>query len=550
MERERLRAVATVTLSVVLLGSVLAAAGAGTVSAERYNDFSEPTLDPSVQDENVVSPGETKRFELTVQNRHDGTTETDRRIDGISEVVQSHRVELGAATATTASFESTDAPFDIKSGTQNLGTIQAGSSQPASLTVEVDEGAEPGTYRVPVTMKYEYVRGIIVDNDGYIINRNTETVTEYVTIRVEKAPRLSVEGVESDGIYRNADGAVTVTLQNTGSETARDASLRMLESTHFRPRTDGVSVGRLEPGETATATFQTGIANVDEAGEYAANFRLHYDDENGNAAESAVRTGSVPVAEGPEFELSAETEALYVDSIGAVSVTVENTGDRAATDARALLQPLEPFSRLSTQGNLGTLEPGETATTTFKLEASDRTVPQTYPLSFRIGHDDGYGNRVESDQHTVAVDVDPEKKFRVVETTTLESGSTETVELTVENTGGGPLTNAEIRINTNSPFSTDDDTAYVGTLEPGETETATFTVTTDGAATPKTYSLDTTIKHDNAFGNTVVTDIETAPVTVTSPEGRLFEIVAVVVLIAILAGAGIAYRDQIRASVR
>ena len=75
-------------------------------------------------------------------------------------------------------------------------------------------------------------------------------------------------------------------------------------------------------------------------------------------------------------------------------------------------------------------------------------------------------------------------------------------------------------------------------------------MTTDGSATPKTYSLDTTIKHDNAFGNTVVTDIETAPVTVTSPEGRLTGIIALIVILGLLVGFGIAYRDQIRSRVR
>lgn len=549
MDGDRLRVIATITISVLLFGSILAA-GVGTVSAERYNDFSEPTLNPSIQGENVVSPGETKRFDLTVQNRHQGTTEADQDIDGISQVIQSHRVAIGAASATTASFESTDAPFDIRTGAQNLGTIEAGSSRSSSLTVEVNEGAEPGTYRVPVTLEYEYVHTIIVDNDGYIINRNTETVTEYVTVRVEKDARLNIEAVTSDGVYPNADGTVTATVRNTGTETARDATLVMRESKYFQPRSSGVSIGRLEPGESATATFQTKTGDIDEAGNYSANFQLHYDDENGNTAQSAVRTGSVPVSEGPAFELSAETEALYVDSVGAVSVTVTNTGDRTATDARAILQPLEPFTLLSTQASLGTLEPGESATATFKLEASDRTVPQTYPLTFAIAHDDEYGSRVASDEKTVSAEVGPEKDFTVVETTTLESGSTETVELTVENTGGGPLTDAEIRINTNSPFSTDDDTAYVGTLEPGETTTAEFTVTTDGSATPKTYSLDTTIKHDNAFGNTVVTDIETAPVTVTSPEGRLTGIIALIVILGLLVGFGIAYRDQIRSRVR
>jgi hypothetical protein len=49
----------------------------------------------------------------------------------------------------------------------------------------------------------------------------------------------------------------------------------------------------------------------------------------------------------------------------------------------------------------------------------------------------------------------------------------------------------------------------------------TFTVSVDGAATPKTYSVDTTIKYDNTFGRTVVTDVEPTAVEVTENGGGL-----------------------------
>ncbi|MFA9517468.1 COG1361 S-layer family protein [Halopenitus sp. H-Gu1] len=538
-----------IAVSVLLLGATIAT-GVGTVSAERYNDFSQPTLEPTIQGENVVAPGETKRFDLMVQNRHEGTTETDQRIDDIAQVVQTHRVNLGAASAVTASVESADAPLEVKTGTQSLGTIDAGSGRQTSLSLEVDENASPGTYRVPVTMEYEYVRGITVDSNDYIIHRNTETVTKYVTIRVEKSVRLDVSDATSQGIYKNADGSITVTVRNDGTEVARNAELTMIESEHFRPRSEGVSIGRLEPDETATATFQTGTSAIDTPGEYPAKFRLSYENENGNIEESRIRTGSVPVSEGPSFEFTTETEELYVDSIGAVTVTVMNTGNRTATDARVVLDPIEPFSLLSSQSNLGTLDPGESATARFKLEASDRTIPQEYPLTFSVIHDDIYAKSVESEKRSAAVTVEPEKEFTVVETTDLTAGSTETLEMTIENTGGGTLSDAEVRINTNSPFETDDDTAYVGTLEPGETVTVTFTVTTDEDATPKEYSLDTTIKHDNAFGETVVTDIESAPVTVTSAESRLPLLIGIVLVILAMLVIGIAYRNRLRSRLR
>ncbi|MFC6613968.1 COG1361 S-layer family protein [Halopenitus salinus] len=547
--KQNIRSIASLAISVLLLGATIAV-GAGAVSAERYDDFSQPTLEPTVQGVNVVSPGETERLEIAVQNRHEGTTETDQRIDGIAQVVQSHRVNLGAASAVTADVESGDAPLTVRTGTQSLGTIDAGSSGRASLTVEVDENAAPGTYRVPVEMQYEYVRGITVDSNDYILHRNEETVTKYLTIRVEESVRLGIANATSEGLYEGADGTVTVTVRNDGSETARNAELTMLESAHLRPRSEGVSIGRLEPGERATATFQTGTKDVDVAGDYPARFRLSYENENGNPEESAVRTGAVPITGGPAFAYEAETEDLYVDSIGAVTVTVTNTGDRTARDARAVLEPIEPFSLLSSRASLGTLEPGESATARFKLEATDRTVPQEYPLTLSVVHDDDHANPVESEPQSVGVTVEPEREFAVVETTDLTAGSTETVDVTVRNVGGGTLRNAEVRINANSPFETDDDTAYVGDLEPGETATVSYTVSTDAAATPKTYAVDATIKHDNAFGETVVTDVESAPVTVTPSESRLPLVGGVALIVIIVLAVGVVYRSRLRSRLR
>jgi VCBS repeat-containing protein len=85
------------------------------------------------------------------------------------------------------------------------------------------------------------------------------------------------------------------------------------------------------------------------------------------------------------------------------------------------------------------------------------------------------------------------------------------------------MTDAVARINANTPFETDDDTAYVGDLAPGESTTVTFTVSVDGAATPKTYSVDTTVKYDNSFGRTVVTDVEPTAVEVTEKRGGLID---------------------------
>jgi VCBS repeat-containing protein len=536
-----------VLASVLVAVVVSAALSVGTVpgAAERYNDFSEPELETTVQSGNTLDPGETKTLTVAVQNRHDGITDTDRAIEGIAQVVRTHRLNLGAASATTVSFEAGDAPVEVKSGRQSLGTITPGNSRQASLTLEVAEDARPGTYDVPVEVTHTYIHTVIVDRDDYIVNRNTRTATREVTVRVEPAGQLDVLDVSGQNLYENAEGTVGVTVRNDGSEVMRDARLHLLKSQHFEPASNSVSLGHVAPGENATAAFQTRVRGIDTAGTHGVEFRVAYEDGNGQPAQSKVRSGDVRVEGGPAFDLSAATESLYVDSTGAVVLEVTNTGDRPATDARVRLQPAGPFSALSSSGSLGTLDPGESATTRFKLDVSDRALAQDYPLQFVVEHDDAFGNTVRSDTASVDVAVGPERAFDVVDGARIEAGATDQVALTVENTGSGTLEDAVVRINTNSPFETDDDTAHVGTLDPGETATATFTVSVDDAATQKSYALDTTVKYDNPFGETVVSDVETAAIEVTAAEGGPIGLMAALVVVPLALVGVVVYRTGI-----
>jgi hypothetical protein len=182
---------------------------------------------------------------------------------------------------------------------------------------------------------------------------------------------------------------------------------------------------------------------------------------------------------------------------------------------------MEPFSPLSTSAALGTLDPGETATARFKLEVADRAVAQDYPLAFTIAYEDVYRETVESDRLTVPTAVGPEMTIETGGSPSVAAGSTETVDVTVTNTGAGVMRDAVARINVDTPLETDDDTAYVGDLAPGESRTVTFTVSADAAATRKAYAVDTTVKYDTAFGRSVVTDVESTAVTVTAGEGGL-----------------------------
>jgi hypothetical protein len=507
-------------LGAVVLSVVLSAA-ATPAAAATYDEYQEPTLVPTVQGSNVVSPGETTTLRVQLQNRGTAITHADGNVDRLAAVVDSHGVKPGTAMSTTVSFESAGGPLEVKSGTQGAGTISPQSERGVDLTVEVDEEASPGAYRIPAVIEYQYIHRITVDRDQFFVIRNDVQVTKYVTVRVDESFRLDVIGVTGENLREGEDGTVSATVRNTGSETATAAELRLVGTDEIRPRTNAVSLGTLGPGETATAEFRAGVRDIEEAGNYSVGFRLGYEGNNGNVKQSVVRSGTVGIEDAPSFALDATAESLYVDSTGAVALEVTNTGNGTVDNARAILHPAEPFSPLSTSASLGTLAPGESATARFKLDVADRAVAQTYPLVFTVEYDDAYDERVTSEQRSVPVDVGPEMTVETSGSPTVATGSTSTIAVTVENTGDGVMRDAVARINVNTPFETDDDTAYVGDLAPGESRTVTFTVSVDGAATPKMYAVDTTVKYDNAFGRTVVTDTVPTAVEVTEQAGGL-----------------------------
>jgi hypothetical protein len=171
--------------------------------------------------------------------------------------------------------------------------------------------------------------------------------------------------------------------------------------------------------------------------------------------------------------------------------------------------------------SLGTLDPGESATARFRLEVTDRALKGDYPLPVTVIHDDQYGEPVDSDIYTVPASVGPESTIKTTSDASIAAGSTDTVSFTVTNTGNGTMRDSVVRVNTDSPFETDDDTAYVGTLEPGESTIVNFTVSVNGKATVKPYTLDTTVKYDNQFDERVVTDVESTSIKVTEGGGGL-----------------------------
>ena len=107
---------------------------------------------------------------------------------------------------------------------------------------------------------------------------------------------------------------------------------------------------------------------------------------------------------------------------------------------------------------------------------------------------------------------------------------------TYKNIGEDPIKDAVARLSIFKPFSSTDDQAFIGTLQPGEEKTVVFRLDVDSDATPKEYGINSEIKYTDVNGDTVISESMKIPVVVKAASASLILPVMIVLIIIIAAG--------------
>jgi hypothetical protein len=180
----------------------------------------------------------------------------------------------------------------------------------------------------------------------------------------------------------------------------------------------------------------------------------------------------------------------------------------------------------------GTLEQGKQSSSPvkFTIEISKNAPAGVYPLTLDLAYKYQKNAAVTGDEldantgmvtnqgvgiwyenttqsQTIQVEVKNEPYFKVTEV----NGSVYPDEggmlyVTYKNIGEEPAKDATVRLSASDPFSTTDDQAYLGTLNPGDSVVAVFNMDVDKTATPKPYSLDSEILYEDAEGHNQISD--------------------------------------------
>jgi hypothetical protein len=250
----------------------------------------------------------------------------------------------------------------------------------------------------------------------------------------------------------------------------------------------------------------------------------------GNTVTLNVGLMNKGVISGFKSEKSADTS---VDTVLQMSEMKYETQAVTAVGILATLKSDNPnITVKSGPQEAGTLQQGKQSASPakFTIEISKNAPAGTYPLNLELAYKYQKNAQVSGDnidaatgmvtnqgvgiwyenmtqKQTIEVQVKKEPYFEVTQVNgSLYPAKGGMLYVTYKNSGEEPAKDATVRLSASDPFSTTDDQAFLGTLNPGESAVASFNLAVDKAANPKPYSLDSEILYEDTEGHNQISD--------------------------------------------
>ena len=517
------------------IGGALAQSQSGEVIGQPEISFGTATGE--------VSTGTATEITVTVTNRGRITK------GGASQ----YEDRVTTARAMTVGFDDDGIPVDVDAGQISVGNVPTGAVQ-QDISITIAEDVEPGTYELPIEYEYQSTRIADYDQFGVDYSDRTRTREDSITVEVTEDARFEVADIDAS-IQIGDQSDVSLTLRNTGTEPARDASVATesrSEALTFDSGGDSSTafVGNWPAGETRTINYSVALADDATLRGYTLDLEVDYQDIDGIAQTSEPMTTGVRTIEAQSFAIGDVGSSLRVGEDGDVTGTVTNTGPQPAdsvvvryADDSATVTPREESVAV------GTLESGESADFQLPLDVSTDAEAGAKSFDFAVQYrnqDDDQRNYTKLD---VLAEVAPQRdQFDVeLEDRTIEPGGSRTISVTVTNNLDETATDVEGRLFADDPLDTGStDTGYVESIDPGETATMSLELTAAGSATPqKAYPISFDFRYDDADGNSQLSDTVRIPIETTeAAEGGPPVVPIVVVVVIVAVGVSLWYRGQ------
>jgi hypothetical protein len=321
-------------------------------------------------------------------------------------------------------------------------------------------------------------------------------------------------------------------------------------------KTGPQNIGDLASQKTATVRIATKITSDATEGEYTLPLTLQYTYLAASTQEAADILQSdyervnvtipltIKIKPSVKIEvLEAVPENLSVGTGGYLILKIKNAGfeDGKKATVRLIRNGNSPVIPTDSNVYIGDFTRNATVTCRYKVAISSDAGNQTYPVDIAVSYENRNGDMVTSASDTIGVPVLGKLTFAAVSNpVSITPGSDNVITVRYQNTGTQTAYHAQARLSAVDPFTSSDNSAYLGDLKPGDVATASYQISTDREAIAQDYTLDTEVRYRNALDNSQVSDTFKVDIRVI-PSSQLTGMsvfLPVILLAVIIIGAG------------
>jgi hypothetical protein len=322
-------------------------------------------------------------------------------------------------------------------------------------------------------------------------------------------------------------------------------------------KSDPQIVGDIKSNEIRTVAITTKILPNATEGEYQVPLTILYmylaaaDQPASDTLQSNYQymseTFPITIKIKPQVKvdvLEAVPENLNVGSEGFLDLKIRNAGseDGKKATVKLIRNGASPIIPTDSSVFIGDFPHNGTVTSRYRVTISGDAEKQTYPADIVVTYENRDGDVVTSDIETIGIPIGGKISFTIASgPVQVVQGSQNVIQVEYQNTGVTTAYNAQARLSVVDPFTSTDDTAFLGDLKPGQAATARYQMSADDTAAVKDYTLDTEIRYRDALDISHGSDIIHVPVQVQPKPASagIMQALPIIVIIALICiGAG------------
>jgi uncharacterized membrane protein len=233
----------------------------------------------------------------------------------------------------------------------------------------------------------------------------------------------------------------------------------------------------------------------------------------------------IPIKIKPDISIdvqSAVPEHLNVGTEGYLNLKIKNTGSEDGTKAivKLLRNGNSPVVPTDSSVYIGDFPSGSIVDCGYKVSISGDAQRQTYPVDVVVVYQNTEGDFVTSRSDTIGIPVGGKVNFEIISPPAeMNPGNKKVITVEYKNSGETTVYSAQSRISAVDPFTSNDDIAFLGDIQPGKSAIASYDISVDRTATIKEYGLDSEIRYQDSLDNTYISDTMKVNIIVNSPAG-------------------------------